>query len=70
MYRDELIEEARRVLRSAGMKREAEDLQDSRIQRMEEFLYDKQLIRDSARDGEGGGSKMRQYQGMGAPKPS
>lgn len=41
MYRDELIDEARRVLRSAGMKREADELKDQRIQRVEEFLYDK-----------------------------
>ena len=45
------------------MKDRADDLHDPRIQRVEEFLYDKQFIRDSARDGpnEGAGSKMRQY---------
>ena len=31
VYRDELIDEARRVLRSAGMKDRADDLHDNRI---------------------------------------
>ena len=45
------------------MKDRADDLHDNRIQRIEEFLYDKQLIRDSERDGDG--SRMRNYQNNG-----
>ena len=45
MYRDELIDEARRALKSAGL--EANTLHDERILNVQEIIYDHKTIFDN-----------------------
>jgi|APSaa5957512535_1039671.scaffolds.fasta_scaffold82259_1 hypothetical protein len=63
VYRDELIDEARRVLKSAGL--DEGRVHDERISGIEEIVYDHKTIFDSgagAANRGGGDSQLRNYQ--------